>query len=277
MAANNQSSNPSPTIDPGELARRQQEQTARDTDELRARRAQADRDTEQHNALMAQARAQSAAGAAENAQRVADDMTAEAEGDGLEEVDFGQSRMTHRIPGGGTRTYGPGKVRVPASIADAVRNAPTFATSGDRIADSLVRRRLERDHGVTEITSTEDSTARAAFGSDTHNEGGSDDDQRDGGGRLITENVGNQPPMGTPLVSGENRAETRRQRNKPDATPLSKSALKALGAEEVERRYEAAVRAGRVKAIADGKGSGADGAVITDDRVDALADAGETE
>lgn len=234
-----------------EQARRANELAQSDAAAQREREQQQRQDEADIDAERARIAAENAASAAEALAKKAEQARAEADDDGLDEVDFGQSRISVRTLGGGVRHYGPGKVRVPRSVADTLKNAPTFATSGDPLNDALVRRRLERDHGVVEVTTAAESSERSAFGSEAHNEGGDEGE-------------------------GQSRGATRRTRNK-DKEPLSKSAIAALGAEEVSRRYDKAVKAGKVKPIADGKGSGADGAVVTADRVDALADAGETE
>lgn len=108
-----------------------------------------------HRAELATAQAQEDA---DRAQHTADQLgeQAEALADDIEPtvtVDLGERSFSKRIPGGGQRRYGPGKVKVPKSVADYIKSNPTFATSGNRAADKDVRAHLERNFGHKETVS----------------------------------------------------------------------------------------------------------------------------
>lgn len=193
-------------------------------------------------------RASAAADAlAERAQRVAD-------AEELVTVDItGNGVSVRRADGSRSPFYGPGKgIQVPRYVAEAIGASPTFATSGDRAADAGVRRKLETLHGIDEAVTQEETTHRMS----AHSE---------------------DAPTGEETPDNQRKAGASSRARGAGKEPLSRSAIDELGAEEVDRRYEKGVRAGRVKPVADGKGSGADGAVLKADKVDALHAAGESE
>jgi hypothetical protein len=236
MSTDNSANTTSAASTPNALALQQSDAAAL-AERTRLAEQDAAADTQEAAELRARVAQEQADAAAKAAEEVAAD-------DGLEEITL-NNQITVRTFGGGTRQYGPGKVRVPRTIAEAARNAPTFATSGNPAVDRAVRRTLERSHGVQEVNTTDDTTARTIPGQD---DGDTD--------RRATR------AAGAAAGGGKER------------TPLGESELAALPADDVNARYDAAVKAGRVRPIREGKGSGADGGVVKADKVAALAKSG---
>jgi hypothetical protein len=224
------------------------EQSAADAAAVRERTDAAARDAAELDKLRAEEQANRAASiadaAAERAESIADE-------NDLVEININPRRFSIRSVGGGTRHYGPGRVKVPRSVAEAYAAAPTFATSGNALADRAVRRTLERDHGVVETNTTEATTARTVPGAE--NDG---DDEN--GERLTSRRASR--------AAGARSGGHQR-------VALSESEIDAkYDAEQVERLHDKAVREGKVKPITSG--SGAEGNVLKSDRVAALAAAG---
>jgi len=217
------------------------ELAANDAADLRERTEQAARDDAERAQLAAE-------NAAETAQAVADaaaERVAELESEGgYVTMDLAVSRGIRMD--GVVRHYGPGKgIQVPKALADAIASAPTFATSGDHTTDMLVRRKLERDHGVVEETTQEDSTHRALGGT-----------------------AGGDETEGT-----SNRKDSRSTGSRTRQTKTYTTAeLDGKSAEEVDALYSKAVQSGKIRPIPEGKGSGAEGNVVKADKVAALAD-----
>lgn len=161
-----------------------------------------------------------------------------------------------RLPGGGTRAYGPGSaVKVPKLVADIVRSAPTFATSGRAAVDARVRRRQEREFGIQEVATQEATTART-IGGEANAIGGAEGEHDEKG----------LAPAALSASKGSRARYT-------EAQQATEAELNETSADDVEAKYKAAVRSGKVKPIADGKGSGKDGRVVKADQVRALVEA----
>lgn len=239
---------PAPAGSAAELAERQRVQAEQDEQDRQAREAQARQDAADDAVARAQEAARRAAEAADVAQTRAEQLQ-----DGQVEIDVPQPGVTIRTTARGVQHFRPGRQFVPVELANALGNAPTFATSGDGLADTAVRRTLERA-GVQELATTEDTTAK-------HTSMLGDEDEEGTNAELRTGD------------SGSGRRRTRPDHSEPKGATVTE--LRELGAEKVKAKYDRAVRAGRVRPIADGKGSGADGRVVTDDMVQALYEAGE--